>query len=97
MRWYSADPRYYLGKEGWERVREALRPFADAFQLNSQDGSCLTETDVRAMHEAVDIQDFRRALAALSILEGGAPDKFTQAGPDFDYPVPENQIRKDRS
>ena len=49
------------------------------------------------MHEAVDIQDFRRALAALSILEGGAPDKFTQAGPDFDYPVPENQIRKDRS
>lgn len=54
-------------------LREALRPFADAFDVNSADGPCLTEADVRAMYQAVGVQDFRMASQALTALSREAP------------------------
>jgi hypothetical protein len=49
-----------------EEVEAALWPFAEAFEANSTDGPCLTEADIRAMHEAVDVQAFRVAARVLT-------------------------------
>lgn len=49
-----------------KELERALEPFGTAFDQNSWDGPCLTEADVRAMHEAINIADFRAAHQALS-------------------------------
>jgi hypothetical protein len=68
-RWAKAPSPADSGQEV-ERLREALEPFATAYDVNASDGPCLTEEDVRAMYNAVGIQEYRRASQAYAALRG---------------------------
>jgi len=61
------------------RLREALRPFAYAFEQASIDGPCLSLEDVQAMFNLVSIYDFRKAHAAALTSAGDDVGRLREA------------------